>query len=198
MFLQIRFPNCVATHETKARARSWISIRTQVPELLQQTASENAERQVELEEELLACFLCICFDVELRHPTTWRAVPVGMTNIRQRIPKLSSELWGKGSSIPDWDAAFHFERRHTSFSSRRLLRMLRSKLNWKRQVFSILFLCFDFELRTPTTWHGFVMAVDLMNMCTTASPIYLANHEARARTHQTEEEYKELQVGPCV
>ena len=74
------------------RLRSWMSVRTQVPELLQQTASENAERQVELEEELLSCFLCICFDVELRHPITWLAVPVGMTNIRQRISKLFWEL----------------------------------------------------------------------------------------------------------
>ena len=74
------------------RLRSWMSIRTQVPELLQQTASENAERQIELEEELLSCFLCICFDVELRHPITWLAVPVGMTNIRQRISKLFWEL----------------------------------------------------------------------------------------------------------
>ena len=91
-----------------------------------------------------------------------------------------------------------FVPRYQSFYSRRLQRMLRGKLNWKRQVFSILFLCFDFELRTPTTWHGFVVAVGLMNTCTTESPTCLANHEARARTHQTEEEYKELQVGLCV
>ena len=69
-----------------------MSIRTQVSELLHQTASENAERQVELEEELLSCFLCVRFDVELRYPITWLAVPVGMTNIRQRISKLFWEL----------------------------------------------------------------------------------------------------------
>ena len=104
-----------------------MSFRTQAPELLQQTAAENAERQVDLEEA----------------------------------------------------GGLHF-------------------FSWKRQVFSILFLCFHFELRTPTTWHSFVVAVCLMNTYTTESPTCLANHEARARTHQTEEEYKELQVGPCV
>ena len=71
-------------------------------------------------------------------------------------------------------------------------------MNWKRQIFSILFLYFHFELRSATTWHDFVVAVGLMNTCTTESPTCLANYEARARTHQTEEKYKELQVGPCV
>ena len=49
-----------------------------------------------------------------------------------------------------------------------------------------------------TPLHGFVVPVGMTNMHTTESPNCLANHEAKARAHQTEEKYKELQVGQCV
>ena len=68
-------------------------VHIQAPELLQQTAAENAERQIDLEEAgAFMFFFYICFDVELEKPTTWLAVRVGMTNIYQKIPKLSCEF----------------------------------------------------------------------------------------------------------
>ena len=41
--------------------KNWMSFRTQAPELLQQTAAENAERQVDLE-EVGAFIFFISFD----------------------------------------------------------------------------------------------------------------------------------------
>ena len=92
-----------------------MSFRTQAPELLQQTAAENAERQVDLEEA----------------------------------------------------GAF------------------------------IFFISFDWNGETPL--HGMACCTGKSDdLYTTEFPICLANHEARARTHQTEEKYKELQVGQSV
>ena len=57
-----------------------MSLRTKAQELQQQTAAENAEKQVELEEAGAFIFF-ICFDLELRNPTRWLAVPEGMTKM---------------------------------------------------------------------------------------------------------------------
>ena len=53
-----------------------------------------------------------------------------------------------------------------------------------------------------TPLHGFVVLVGMTNMHTTESPNRLANHEAKARAQQleqekllTDEKYKEMQVG---
>ena len=93
-----------------------MSFRSQAPELLQQTAAENAERQVDLE-----------------------------------------------------DAG----------------------------AFIFFFISFDWNGETPL--HGMTYCTGKSDdLHTTEFPLCFANHEVRARTHQTEEKYKELQVGPCV
>ena len=61
----------------------------------------------------------------------------------------------------------------------------------------IFFICFDLELRNPTTWLCCAGRYDEYAHHT-ESPNCLAKHEAKARAHQTEEKYKELQVGPCI
>ena len=80
-------------YNTRFHKKNWISFRTQAPELLQQTAAENVERQVDLEE--VGAFIF-----------------------------------------------FHGRGR-----------------------------CFQFS------WHGFVVAVGVMNTCTTESPTCLARKE---------------------
>ena len=101
-----------------------------------------------------------------------------------------------------------FVPRHQSFYSRPLLRMLRGKLTWRRQgplfffmeeagVFNFVLL---FLLRIANSHYMAWLCCGGRSddLHTTEFPTCLANHEARARTHQTEEEYKELQVGPCI
>ena len=51
-----------------------MAFSTKAQELQQQTAAENAEKQIELEEAGAFIFF-ICFDLEWRNPTTWLAVP---------------------------------------------------------------------------------------------------------------------------
>ena len=87
-----------------------------------------------------------------------------------------------------------FVARHQSFYSRPLLRMLRGKLIWRMQGPLFFFISFDWNGETPL--HGMACCTGkFADLHTTEFPLCLANHEARAQTHQTEEKYKELQVG---